>query len=155
MAGTASPSPRGLRLFQLAGALLLLFGVVHTVAVVKALIAGESGDARVDRLAADARALTFAVGPFHSSAWGAIQILNASYAILLLHVGVVNLLVARPAAAAGRLRRLTLVNLLFVAGLLAVASAYQFPPPMLFSALIGLVLAASAWRQRVGLAGAA
>lgn len=74
------------------------------------------------------------LGPFTPSAWGGMQILNSSYSVLLIYIGILNLLAMRPAAWAGRLKALTVCNIFFVALLLLITIVFQFPPPMLFAA---------------------
>lgn len=96
---------------------------------------------------AAAKSYTVPIGPFTASAWGGMQILNASYSVLLLYAGTLNLLAMRPAAQTGRLRALTTCNVLFVAMLLGITILFQFPPPMLFAGTTLIFFCVSWWKQ--------
>ena len=87
------------------------------------------------------------MGPFHPTGWHTVNILNSSYSALLLYAGVLNLAALSPAIAAGRLRRLTVVNIAFVSVLLAITLALQFPPPALFATITLAFFAISFFRQ--------
>jgi hypothetical protein len=58
---------------------------------------------------------------------------------LLFFAVALNFVALRPVIAVGRLRALAVVNVVFVAILLATSVIYQFPPPGVFS-LVALVL---------------
>jgi hypothetical protein len=131
----------------LAGAIgWLAFGAVHLLAVYHAYFAPPRGAAEAN-LKAAALQVREKMGPFEPTAWGGIQILNASYSILLLFVGALNLVVLRPTAEYGRLRALTLLNMLLAALLMTVTIIYQFPPPMILAGVIGALFIVSLLRQ--------
>jgi hypothetical protein len=123
---------RGRKTF-LAGAIsLIVFGAVHLLAVYHGNFVppADEKQAEIKRLAME---YILPMGPFKPTAWGGNQILNSSYSVLLIYVGVLNLLALRPAAQAGRLRAFATCNVLFVALLLAITILFQFPPPMIFA----------------------
>lgn len=137
---------RGRRTF-IAGAIgLLVFGGVHLLAVYQSLLVSPSTTAEVEADRA-LRALKMDMGPFHPTGWHTVNILNSSYSALLLYAGVLNLVSVGPAVAAGRLRILTVVNIVFVAILLTIVLALQFPPPALFAAITLILFLASFLRQ--------
>jgi hypothetical protein len=138
---------RGRRTF-IAGAIgLLVFGSVHMIAIYKGLIVGPKTP---DEIAIDNAERAFKildVGPFHTTGWHTMNILSISFSALLLYTGVLNLLVMGPMMAAGRLRKLTAVNIVFVILLMAIILVFQFPPPALFAALTLLFFVWSWMRQ--------
>jgi len=141
---------RGGGWFLAATIVLLLFGSVHVLAIYDSLYGkSEPGTpkARVDEAL---RAFKLDLGPFHATGFGTVMILNSSYSVLLLYVAILNLATWRCAAAAGRLRRLTVINMLFVALLGGICLAFQFPPPLLFAALALLLFIVSYVRQSAG-----
>jgi len=140
---TAQP---GRRTFVAASVVLILFGMVHLLAVYHSnfLPPSDERTAEIKRLAME---YTQAMGPFSPSAWGGMQILNSSYSVLLIYVGVLNLLALRPARQTGRLRTLTSCNILFVALLLFITILFQFPPPLVFAAVVLILFGASWWKQ--------
>ena len=87
------------------------------------------------------------IGPFEFSSFGLIQLLSASYSVLLLYAGAVSLATVGPAAAQDRLRRLTVTNLALAALLLLLTIVFQFPPPMLFAGMATILFAVSIFQQ--------
>ncbi len=136
----------GRRLFASASIVLILFGAVHVLAVYKSLIVGPESpaEAEADRAL---RALSMRMGPFHPTGWHTLNILNASYSVLLIYAGVINLIGLRPAIAAGRLAALTLANMIFVTLIAVIPLLLQFPPPLVF-ALLALILFVASYRQQ-------
>lgn len=126
---------------------LVLFGGFHLLPVYRSNFVPPENAAEqtVQRALKDLRVK---LGPFEPSAWGAVQILNASYSLLLIYAGTINLVVYRAVAAQGRLGMLTACNVGFVGGLIGVALLFQFPPPMLFSAVALLCFVVSLVIQR-------
>lgn len=122
----------GRRFFLAASIVLILFGAVHVVAIYKSLVAGPETPAEVDADRA-LRADSLKIGPFHPTGWHTVNILNVNFAVLLIYAGVINLIALRPAIAAGRLKSLTLANIIFVALISAVILGFQFPPPLLLA----------------------
>ena len=132
----------GQRWFLAGTIAMLVFGALHVLAVINAF-AGPPAAPELDAIYRAMRDYRQRFGPLEASVWGAVQLLNASFSLLMLQLGVVNLVARRPVAAAGRLGRLALVNLVFSAALLAVAIAAQFPPPLVLAAVVfGLFLVA-------------
>lgn len=137
---------RGRKMFIAGAITLLIFGSVHLLAVYQSLFVAPTAPAEIEADRA-LYALKFDMGPFHPTGWHTVNILNSSYSALLLYAGVLNLTAVGPAIAAGRLRRLTVVNIAFVAVLLAIVLALQFPPPALFAATALAFFAISFFRQ--------
>ncbi len=140
-------SKKGHKTFLAGAVVLILFGLVHLLAVYHGIFLPPADDkkAEIRRLAIED---TGAMGPFKPSTWGGMQILNSSYSVFLVYIGFLNLLAIRPAAQAGRLAGLTVCNIFFVALLLLITIIFQFPPPMLFAG-IALILFGASWvKQR-------
>ncbi len=137
----------GRRLFLAGSIVLILFGAVHVLAVYKSLIVGPESPAEADADRA-LRAFSMNMGPFHPTGWHTLNILNASYSVLLIYAGVINLIALGPAIAAGRLRALTLANMIFVALIAAVPLLLQFPPPLVFALLALILFILSLVKQR-------
>lgn len=137
----------GRRWFRIASISLIVFGGVHLLAVGKALLVKPSTPQEVDADRA-LRALSTTIGPLKPSAWHAMQILNASFSVLLIQAGVLNLLRLRISDRAPDLRAVTVANMIFVALLLAITIAFQFPPPMVFAAFALAGFLASLAQQR-------
>jgi len=121
----------------------LVFGALHVLAVINAF-AGTPAAPELESIYRAMREYRQRFGPLEASVWGAVQLINASFSLLMLQLGVVNLVARRPVAAAGRLGRLALVNLVFSTVLLACALAAQFPPPLILAAVV-FVLFLAAW----------
>lgn len=140
------PHP-GRKTFLAGTIVLILFGAVHLLAVYHANFnpPATEQEAEIKRLESQ---YSIAMGPFKATGWGCVQILNSSYSVLLLYAGVLNLLAMRPAIAMGRLRAITLCNIVFVAILLAITMIFQLPPPMLFNATALVLFGVSWWKQR-------
>ncbi len=128
---------------------LVLFGLVHSLAVYNTNFGQprSAAEAELYRMMMD---LQIQMGPMRASAWGAAQILNASYSVLLLYVGTLNLLVLGAVVAHGKLRALTVANLVFTGLLLVITIAYQFPPPMVIAIIVFVLFALSLYQQRRG-----
>ncbi|MCG3126914.1 MAG: hypothetical protein CHACPFDD_01769 [Phycisphaerae bacterium] len=137
----------GRRAFRIASISLIVFGGVHLLAVGKALVVRPSSPQEItaDRAL---RALSTAIGPFRPTAWHGMQILNASFSVLLIQVGVLNLLRLRIVDRAPDLRSATLANVIFAALLLIITIAFQFPPPMVFAAFATVAFVTSLVQQR-------
>lgn len=138
---------RGLGWFRAGAIALLVFGAVHSLAVIDAL-KGPPAEPKALAVYEAAHVYTADIGPFHASAWGGIQILNTSYSIMLLHIGILNLVLARAMVAAGLLRHATILNIVLTLALFGVSLAYQFPPPMVFALLCAAFFVMSLIRQR-------
>ena len=83
-------SKKGHKTFFAGAIVLVLFGSVHLMAVYQGNFVppADERDAEIKRLALQS---TMTMGPFKPSAWGGMQILNSSYSVLLIYVGVLNL----------------------------------------------------------------
>lgn len=137
----------GHRWFKAGAITLLVFGGIHLLAVYKSLFVAPTDPAEF-RAEAALRDFKVDLGPFHPTGWHTVNILNASYSALLLYVGILNLIALDPVAAAGRLRTLTVVNILFTTILFAICLALQFPPPMVFAFACMLFFTISLVKQR-------
>lgn len=132
-----------------AGALVLvLFGAVHLLAVYEANFTMPTDPAELKLRTELQNGVIFEAGPIRATAAGAVQILSASYSVLLMQAGVLNLLMARVAAEHGRLRKLTAANIVFVGLLLVITVIFQFPPPMVFAAAAWILFVVSLVQQR-------
>ncbi|GMU83648.1 MAG: hypothetical protein AMXMBFR47_35180 [Planctomycetota bacterium] len=136
----------GRRLFVFGCYGLLLFGLAHALAVVKAL-AGPANDAEKAVVTTMQNHVEY-FGPLKMTAWGAMQTLSTSYSILLIQSGVLSLLLLDAAIAAGRFLALTIVNILFLLAILVVSTLYQILPPMVFAAAVAALFAASMFLQK-------
>ncbi|NOT01277.1 MAG: hypothetical protein HOP29_11685 [Phycisphaerales bacterium] len=141
------PSQPGRRTFIAGSVVLILFGAVHVLAVYQANFTTQP-DPKLAEIDAAAKAYTVRLGPFSPTAFGGIQILNSSYSVLLIYAGVLNLLVLRAASQAGRLKAITVCNVVFVGLLLGITILFQFPPPMLFAATAFVLFGVSWAKQR-------
>lgn len=112
--------------------MLLLFGAAHSLAVYKSNFRPPDGPEAADLVAA-LKGYHMKVGPVDATAWDTNQILSSSYSILLFFAGAANLLMLKPASLVGRLRGLTILNLVLTAALGAVTVIWTFPPPMFFA----------------------
>ncbi len=137
----------GHRWFKAGAITLLIFGGIHLLAVYKSLFVAPTDPAEI-RADEALRAFKIELGPFHPTGWHTVNILNASYSALLLYVGILNLIALCPAAAAGRLRALTIANILFTTILFTICLALQFPPPMVFAFACMVFFSVSLAKQR-------
>jgi len=140
---------RGQHTFAAGAIGLAAVGLVHGLAFASAVFFEPRSEAEAAYRRA-AREYHATIGPLEPNAWGGTQILSASYSVLLVQVGVLNLFTMRAIIARGRLRLLTVLNLVFLALQLAVAVAYQFPPPIVLGGVVFVLFAASLWRQTSG-----
>jgi hypothetical protein len=136
----------GRRPFIAACIVLLLFGGTHMVTFLSTAFKPPTDPLQIDADRA-MRAVTLDMGPFHTHAAHLVHLLSASYSPLLIAVAVINLIALPGAIAVGRFRALTIANLILVGLLLAITIAYQFPPPMVFSAVAAVLFAVSLARQ--------
>ncbi len=141
-----APVGKGVAWFRAGAYGLLLFGLVHSLAVYKGLFVPPA-DSADQSIVAALLARRMDAGPLHSSAWHTLQLLNAGYSILLLHAGALNLVALPAALTSGRLRRLTLVNIAFAALMFLATLLAQFPPPMVFALAVLLLFVVSLLRQ--------
>lgn len=148
-AGLAARVVPGQRTFLGAAMGLVLFGLVHLLTVYNANFGPprSAAEAELRRMMMD---LQMQIGPMRPSAWDAVQILNASYSVLLLYAETLNLLVLGVVVAHGKLRTLTIANLVFTGLLLVITIAYQFPPPMVIAIIVFALFALSLYQQRKG-----
>lgn len=121
---------------------LILFGGLHTLAVLRAWFLPPPDAATAD-LKSRMLAITLRMGPLEATGWGTVQILNAGYSILLFQAGVVSLLATRLTAGGQGLRGLAWANLVCCGLMFALSGWFQFLPPLVLSALIGGLFAAS------------
>jgi len=136
----------GRKTFLAGSIVFLLFAAVHGLAVYDTNF-NPPRDEKLAEIQTATKAYVITMGPFKPSVFGLTQILSLSYTTFLLYFGTINLLALRPAAQAGRLRALTLCNILFVAMLFGITILYQFPPPMLFSGVALALFCVSWWKQ--------
>jgi hypothetical protein len=143
----------GSRLFRAGAVGYVIFAAVHFVAFLRSVLVAPTNPLEIEAERA-LQAVVVDLGPFHSHFGLLVQLLSASYTTFLVFLGVLNLVALPAAAAHGRLRALTLVNLLLCALLLGIAAAARFPPPMLFSLVIAVLFALSLRAQTRGARGA-
>lgn len=124
---------------------LIFFGAVDRVTAHHGNFVNPATTAEIE-LDRAARAHRTTIGPFEPSAWHGIQVLNASASVPLFFAGASNRVGLRRAAA-GRLRTLTLVNLVLIALPLTITPIHQFPPPMFFAGACLATFTASQVRQ--------
>jgi hypothetical protein len=144
MRDTTAPGSRQFR----AGAIgYLVFAAVHLMAFLQSVLVAPTDPLQIEADRA-LRAVAVDLGPFHTHFGLLVQLLSASYSTLLLFVGVLNLVALPAAVAHGRLRALTLVNLVFCGLLLMLGVAVRFPPPTVFALVIEILFALSWVAQR-------
>jgi hypothetical protein len=126
---------------------LFVFAAVHLIPFSVGLLAAPTDPAQieVDRAL---RAYRVEIGPVHTTMWHLTMLLSASYSVFLVYIGVLNLVVLRAAAAAGRLGGLAAANLFFCAILAAICAAAWFPPPFVFTVFCSTCFAISVSRAR-------
>jgi hypothetical protein len=144
MRNTTAP---GSRLFRAGAIGYLVFAGVHFTAFLHSVLAAPTDPLQIEAERA-LRAVAVDMGPFHTHFGLLVQLLSASYSTLLLFVGALNIVALPAAAAHGRLRALTLVNLGFCGLLLVLSAVVRFPPPMLFALVIEVLFAISLVAQR-------
>jgi len=137
----------GSRLFRAGAIGYLVFAGVHLTAFVRSLVVAPTDPLELEAERA-LRAVVVDLGPFHTHFGQLVRLLSASYSTLLLFVGVLNLVALPAAVAHGRLRGLTLVNLVFCGLLLVLSAIVRFPPPMMFALVIEVLFALSLAAQR-------
>lgn len=140
-------STQGRKTFLAGSIVFFLFGAVHGLAVYDTNF-NPPRDAKLAEIQTASKAYMISMGPFKPSVFGLSQILSLSYTTFLLYIGTINLLAMGPAAQAGRLRALTMCNILFVALLFGITILYQFPPPMFFAGIALILFTVSWWKQR-------
>ncbi len=136
----------GRRTFIAGSIVLILAGSTHSLAVIAVVFGEPRSDAEAAYQKA-AKEFVLTTTPLESNAWGGNQILSASYSVLFIQAGVLSLLAMSPLRKVGRLRLLTLLNVIFAGLQLAIAIAYQFLPPLVFSGVICALFAISLWQQ--------
>lgn len=141
------PAIPGHRLFLAGSIALIVFGSIHVLAVYKSLVVGPTSPAE-EEVERALRKFGIEMGPFHPTGWHTTNILNSSYSVLLIYAGVLNVVALRPAIVAGRLRALTIVNIIFVALIAAIPLLLHFPPPLVFAAAALVLFILSLTRQR-------
>jgi hypothetical protein len=139
----------GHRLFRAGAIGYLLFAGVHLTAFLSSVLVAPTDPLQIEAERA-LRAVAVDMGPFHTHFGLLVRLLSASYSTLLLFAGALNLVALPAAVAHGKLRALTLVNLVFCGLLLAIAAAARFPPPMAFALAIEVLFALSWVAQRRG-----
>jgi hypothetical protein len=140
---------RGSGLFRAAAIGYLVFAAVHLTAFLRSVLVAPTDPLQIEAERA-LRAVAVDMGPFHTHFGNLVHLLSASYSALLVFVGVLNLVALPAASAQGRLRALTLVNLVFCGLLLVLCAAVRFPPPMAFTLIIEVLFALSLAAQRRG-----
>jgi len=135
------------RLFRAGAIGYLVFAGVHFTTFLQSILVAPTDPLQIEAEHA-LRAVVVDMGPFHTHFGLLVRLLSSSYSTLLVFVGVLNLVALPSAVADGRLRALTLVNLVFCALLLALSAAVRFPPPMVFALIIEVLFALSLVAQR-------
>lgn len=141
-------SVRGRRAFVAGIVFLFVFGAAHGLAVYSSNFKQPATeDAR--QVQGILKETVVQKSPFQATTWGAVQILSCSYSALLFYVAMLNALAFKPMIAAGRLRALTITNIVFAAVLLLVTVIFRVLPPMLFSVLVLLCFFVSFTQQGI------
>lgn len=135
---------RGRRTFVAGAIVLLLFGATHLLTVIKTATTPPATPQEQAVEKALREMVLISAGPIKPTAHDAVGILTRSYSVLLIFAGVIDLLSWRAMAAAGRLGRLALANMVFSAILAIIPMLVLFPPPTVFG-LIAAVLFAISW----------
>jgi hypothetical protein len=133
-AGPASgkePVP-GRRLFIAGSITLLVFSVVHMIPMFFDMFVEPTQPLQVEARRAMA-AVVVDIGPFRTNLHKLHLLLSASYSTLLFFVAALNLVALPAMVAHRRLPTLAAVNAIFAGILLAIAVAFNFPPPAVFS----------------------
>lgn len=136
--------PPGIGLFRAGAITLLVFASIHLIPVFRANFLPPR-DAREAALKTTLVEYTESLGPLTASAWGAMQILNSGYSILLFFVATLDLALIGVAAQSGKLGRIAAINAAFCAALCLAPLWFQFPPPIVFAAPAALLFSLS-WR---------
>jgi hypothetical protein len=136
----------GRRTFLAGAVALIVTGLTHSLAVISLIVGEPQSEAEAAyRRASEQFVMT--TTPLVSNAWGGNMILSASYSVLLIQAGALNLIAVGPLRTAGRLRTATALNLIFAGAQVAIAIAYQFWPPIVFLSVVAGLFAVSLWRQ--------
>jgi hypothetical protein len=137
----------GRRLFLAGTIVLALFSAVHLIPMFADIFIAPTKLIEIEAKRAMAD-VTVDMGPFHTN-WARLnQLLSASYSALLFFVVALNLVALQAVIAQGRLRTLAIVNVTFVAILLAIALIHQFPPPGVFALIAGVLFLGSVVKAR-------
>jgi hypothetical protein len=137
----------GRRLFIAGNIVLLLLGIVHLLPFIQSNFVPPGTEIERDIHRA-LHSLKLDMGPFHATGWHTVQLLSASYSTLVLFVAVLNLSIMGAATVAGVSRTLIIVNVVFTGILFAVTLVYQFPPPMVFTAVAEILFVSALIKQR-------
>lgn len=124
----------GRRLFIAGSVTLILFSLVHMIPMFADLFSEPTDPLQIEANRAMA-AVAVDIGPFHTHFGKLVHLLSVSYSTLLLFVAAVNLVALPAVVADGRLRALSLVNVIFVGILLSTSIIFRFPPPGVFCLL--------------------
>jgi hypothetical protein len=145
-----APSGRavpGKRLFVAGCIVLVLFSAVHMIPMFADIFVEPTKPVEIEAKRAMA-AVVVDMGPFHTN-WAKLnQLLSGSYSALLFFAAALNLVALPAIIAQGRLRALALVNVMFVAILLAISLIYRFPPPAVFALVAEALFVGAAIRSR-------
>jgi len=137
----------GKRLFVAGCIVLLLFSTVHMIPMFLSVLTEPTKPLEIEAK----RAMTAAVvdiGPARTDWMQLHHLLSVSYSVLLYLVAAVNLVALGPVVAAGRLRRLAVVNVVFAFVLVGVAVVFTFPPPGVFALFAGVLFGMAGVRAR-------
>lgn len=147
MTNTEQP-PRGLRTFRIGAGILILSGAMHTFAVISVQF-GEPQNELDAAYRQAARDFAFMeVGSRRATAFNGSQTLSASYSVLLIALGLIDLSLLRAAVAAGIAPRLIFLNLAATSVMLIIALVYFVPPAIFFMAIATIAFAAATFRHR-------
>jgi hypothetical protein len=139
---------RGGRTFVAGAIVLLVFGATHLSAVIKTAVVPPATPEQQALDKALNEVVLFSAGPVNVTSRDAVSILNRSYSVLLFFAGVIDLLCWRAMAAAGRLGRLALANMIFSAIIALIPLLFLFPPPTVFGFAAASLFAYSWLAQR-------
>lgn len=139
----------GKRLFVAGCVVLLVFSTVHMIPMFLSLLTEPTKPPEIEAKRAMSAAIVD-IGPARSDWMQLHHLLSVSYSVLLYVVAAINLVALGPVVAAGRLRRLAVVNAVFAFVLVGVAVMFTFPPPGVFSFVAGVLFAMAGVKARGG-----
>lgn len=120
----------GRRLFKIGGVLLLVLGLVHSLSLISAPVPANDTERQLLDLANNYR---FNLMGSQRSLWNLMRGFSISFMLAALGFGALDLVLSREPSAL--LKRVTLLNILWLALMIAISLCYFFAAPTFFLAL--------------------